>query len=95
MYEWVIILDDQVYKLVCFFKGQVYEWGKFRNAGSHTRTTFTPKLPPPPREILYVLRDELNKQNAFVQNPNEYCMYAWLYCDFEEIKHVETKTAVV
>ena len=30
-----------------FFKGQVYEWGRFRNAGSHTRTTIT--LPRPPK----------------------------------------------
>ena len=31
-----------------FFKGQVYEWGRFWNTGSHTRTTITPKLPSPP-----------------------------------------------
>ena len=24
------------------FKGQVYEWGRFRNTGSHIRTTITP-----------------------------------------------------
>ena len=30
-----------------FSKGQVYEWGRFWNTGSHTRTTITPKLPPP------------------------------------------------
>ena len=29
------------------FKGQVYEWGRFGNTGSHTRTIFSPKLPPP------------------------------------------------
>ena len=28
-----------------FFKGQVYEWGRFWNTGSHTRTKTTPKLP--------------------------------------------------
>ena len=35
-----------------FFKGQVYEWGRFWNTGSHTRTKFilvtTPPPPPPP-----------------------------------------------
>ena len=31
-----------------FFKGQVYEWGRFWNTGSHTSTKITPKLPPPP-----------------------------------------------
>ena len=31
-----------------FFEGQVYEWGKFWNTGSHTRTKITPKLPSPP-----------------------------------------------
>ena len=36
-----------VYEWVRFFKGQVYEWGRFRNTGSHTRTKITPKLPPP------------------------------------------------
>ena len=30
-----------------FFHCQVYEWDRFRNTDSHTRTTFTPKLPPP------------------------------------------------
>ena len=30
-----------------FFKGQVYEWGRFWNTGSHTRTKITPKLPSP------------------------------------------------
>ena len=29
-----------------FFKGQVYEWGRFRNTGSHTHTKIIPKLPP-------------------------------------------------
>ena len=29
-----------------FFKGKVYEWGRFRNTGSHTRTKIIPKLPP-------------------------------------------------
>ena len=27
---------------------KVYEWGRFWNTGSHTRTKITPKLPPPP-----------------------------------------------
>ena len=31
-----------------FFKGQVYEWVRFRNTGPNTCTTITPKLPPPP-----------------------------------------------
>ena len=31
-----------------FFEGQVYEWGRFWNTGSHTRTKITPKLSPPP-----------------------------------------------
>ena len=34
-----------------FFKGQVYEWGRFPNNGSHTRTIITrksPTLPAPP-----------------------------------------------
>ena len=31
-----------------FFKGQIYEWGRFRNTGSHIRTTITLKLPPLP-----------------------------------------------
>ena len=29
-------------------KSQVYEWGRFRNTGSHTRTKIIPKLPAPP-----------------------------------------------
>ena len=35
---------------VRFFKGQVYEWGRFWNTGSHTRTKITPKLPSPEHE---------------------------------------------
>ena len=35
-----------------FFRRQVYEWGRFWNTGSHTRTKITPKLPPPPRHPL-------------------------------------------
>ena len=31
-----------------FFKGQVYEWGRFRNTGSYTCTKITPKSPAPP-----------------------------------------------
>ena len=61
VYDYVNILDDQVYvfEWVRFFEGQVYEWGRFWITGSHTRTKITPKLPPhppppqppPPREI--------------------------------------------
>ena len=42
-------MGDLVYEWVCFFKGQVYDWGRFRNTGSHTRTKtkITPKLPFP------------------------------------------------
>ena len=29
-----------------FFEGHVYEWGRFWNTGSYTRTKITPKLPP-------------------------------------------------
>ena len=36
------------YDRVRFFKGQVSEWGKVWNTGSHTRTKITLKLPPPP-----------------------------------------------
>ena len=32
------------YEWVRFFKGQVYDWGRFRNTCSSTRTTITPKL---------------------------------------------------
>ena len=52
VYEWVNISDDLVYEWVCFFKGKVYDWGWFRNTGSNTHTTITPKLPSlpdPPR----------------------------------------------
>ena len=37
-----------------FFKDQIYEWGRFWNTGSHTRTKIStvtsppPRLPPPP-----------------------------------------------
>ena len=41
------ISDDLVYEWVRFFKGQVYDWSRFRNTGSNTRTTITPKLPRP------------------------------------------------
>ena len=39
-----------------FFKGQVYEWDRFRNSGSHTCTTITHKLRPytPSPQILAV-----------------------------------------
>ena len=30
----------------CFFKGQVYDWGWFQNAGSHIHTKTTPELLP-------------------------------------------------
>ena len=49
-----------------FFKGQVHEWGRFRNTGSHTHTTFIPKLPPPPpptREIYRSLIKHLRTVN--------------------------------
>ena len=49
VYEWVNSSDDLVYKWVRFFKGQIYKWGKFRNIGSHTRTTIIPVTPPHPR----------------------------------------------
>ena len=46
------ISGDLVYECVRFFKGQVYEWGRFRNIGSHTRTKIipvtTPRPPTPP-----------------------------------------------
>ena len=48
MYQSVKILDDLVYEWVSFFKCQVYERGRFRNTGSHTRTKIIPKLPAPP-----------------------------------------------
>ena len=33
-----------------FFEGQVYDWGRFQNAGPNTRTKITPgpSYPPPP-----------------------------------------------
>ena len=31
-----------------FSKGQAYEWGRFRNTGSHVRTKIIPRLPPYP-----------------------------------------------
>ena len=37
-----IVSDNQVYENVRFFKSQIYEWGRFRNTGSHTRTTINP-----------------------------------------------------
>ena len=48
VYEWVNISDDLVYERVHFFKGQVYEWGRFRNTGSHTCTKIIPVTPTPP-----------------------------------------------
>ena len=51
VYEWVNISDDLLHKWVRFFKGQVYEWGRFPNTGSHTHTKITlqlPRLHPPP-----------------------------------------------
>ena len=66
VYEWVNSSDDLVlwylvYEWVRFFEGQVYEWGRFRNTGSNTSTTITPKftttLPPiaphPAKRIKY------------------------------------------
>ena len=41
----------------CFFKDQVYERGRFRNTGSHTRTPIIPvtlPLPPPFHGLPYV-----------------------------------------
>ena len=32
-----------------FSKGQVYEWGRFWNTGSHTRTKITPVTPLTPK----------------------------------------------
>ena len=49
VYEWVNISDDLVNEWIHFFKGQVYEWGRFRNTESNTRTIITRKLPLPPR----------------------------------------------
>ena len=49
-----------------FFKGQVYEWSRFRNTGLHILITITPKLPNPtplPHGYLYnvlVHRDHEN-----------------------------------
>ena len=40
-----------MYEWIRFFKGQIYDLGRYRNTGSHTRTKITPKslnLPPPP-----------------------------------------------
>ena len=48
VYEYINIFDDQEYEWVRFFKGEVYESDRFRITGSHTRTTITPKLHPPP-----------------------------------------------
>ena len=59
IYERINISDDLVYEWVrLFLKGQVYEWGKFRNTGSNTRTTITIPTPsyhlyPRPRPFLY------------------------------------------
>ena len=36
---------------VSFSKGQVYEWGRLRNTGSHTRTTIICRLHPHPRGL--------------------------------------------
>ena len=36
-----------------FFKGQIYEWSRFWNTGSHTRTTITPTLPLENIAIIY------------------------------------------
>ena len=48
VYDWVIISDDLVYEGVRFFKGHAYEWGRFRNTGSHTRNYPQVTPPPPP-----------------------------------------------
>ena len=56
VYEWVNISDDLVQEWFHFFKGQAYEWGRFRNtqAGSHTRTITVLKFltSPPPSRVL-------------------------------------------
>ena len=41
------ISDDIVYEWLRFFIGQVYDWGRFQNTGSHTRVKIIPKLSPP------------------------------------------------
>ena len=57
VYEWVINSDNLAYEKVRFFQGQAYEWGRFRNTGSQTRTKITPVTtppapPPPPPEAI-------------------------------------------
>ena len=37
-----------------FFKGQVYEWDRVRNTGSHTRTKITRYPPPTPEMDVYI-----------------------------------------
>ena len=64
VYE-VNILDDPVDEWVRFFKGQVYECGRFRNTGSHTCTTINPvpahTLPPTPSNEVFLIRMQMRK----------------------------------
>ena len=63
-------------------KGQVYEWGRFRNTGSHTRTKIIPVTPhpppnppmpppPPPRELY----GEIPAKNPW--NPRGHFFVSW------------------
>ena len=49
-----------------FFEGQVYEWGRFWNTGSYTRTKITPKLPHSPPPPPPPTRDNWNTPIAFL-----------------------------
>ena len=75
-------MNGSTFWTIKYINWSVFSKARYMNGVSFEMLARTPvpHLPPSyhphPREILYVLRDELNKQNAFVQNPNEYCVYA-------------------
>ena len=50
-----------------FFKGHVYEWGRFRNTGTHIRTTITPKLPTLPTSA--TVRDWSGVAKVYLTSP--------------------------
>ena len=48
-----------------FFEDQVYDWGRFKKAGSHTRTKITPSYPLPRGFYSAVAQDQCAKQGSW------------------------------
>ena len=80
---WVNTSVDLVYEWVHFFKGQVYDWGRFRNTGLNTRTTITRKLParlPPPHALHSETGHNKRSKRVNVKGNNSYnSLFMWMY----------------